>query len=353
MVLDPHPADNQGVAFDWRHNVDETSTLQDIIQESMAAEDPGTDNLEADTELDDGDVTIEDLLAGIDDEDDGDSDAEEVDEDPDLGETYQVKVDGEVVEVTLKEALAGYQRQADYTRKAQALKAEREEFEHVISEFNDTLETISNLDAAWEENPVQVLHHFLGNTENPTYSLALLIKEAASAGMLEREFMEMFGITSDVQNAWAKEGEVETLKRKVSKTEESEARRQQEQQYEAEVQKALTEYERQIDEILESEGLSDITVAQRDAFRQRIAAYAHENELTNLKAAYKALKYEESQKKQAVAKRTKERVAQKRNVSAVGRSSAGSSGAAPVVDSSDLSAIIRQAMDEAQGSIRS
>jgi N-methylhydantoinase A/oxoprolinase/acetone carboxylase beta subunit len=142
------------------------------------------------------------------------------------------------------------------------------------------------------------------------------------------------------------------LRRKVSRTEKSEAQKQQEAAYEAEVQRALAEYERQIDDILAAEGMANITVAQRNAFRQRLAAYAHENELTNLTAAYKALKYEEGQKKRQVAAKTKERAAQKRNVSAVGRSGAGAAGAAPVVDSTDLSAVIRQAMDEASAKVQ-
>jgi hypothetical protein len=328
------------------------STLQEIIQESMAVEDPATDNLDIDTELEEDEVSIESLLREDDDDDDDESD-EETREDSSLNETYEVKVDGEVIEVSLKEALAGYQRQADYTRKAQALAAEKEEFQNAIVQFQDTLETVTNLDQAWEENPVQVLHHFLGSTENPTHSLALLIKEAASDGLLDKDFLEMFGITSDIQKAWAKEGEVENLRRKVSRTEQSEAQRKQEALYEAEVQKALSEYERQIDDILDAEGLSKITVSQRQAFTQRLAAYAHENELTNLKAAYKALKYEETQKKQAVAKRTKERAAQKKNASAVGRSGSGASGSAPIVDGSDLTAVIRQAMDEAQSRLNS
>jgi hypothetical protein len=346
-----NPADNQGMAFDWRIMENE-STLQDIIQESMEAEDPSVDTQGFDEELDSDDVSVEDLLAGIDDDDDDIEDDEGVDEDSDLAETFQVKVDGEVVDVTLKEALAGYQRQADYTRKAQALAAEREELQMVAAQFGDTLETVAALDAAWEENPVQVLHHFLGNTENPTHSLALLIKEAASAGMLERDFLQMFGITPDIQQAWAKEGEVETLRRKVSRTEQSEAQKRQEAEYEAEVQRALAEYERQIDDILQAEGLTNVTVSQRNAFRQRLAAYAHQNDLTNLTAAYKALKYEEGQKKRQVAAKTKERAAQKRNASAVGRSGAGAAGAAPVVDSTDLSAVIRQAMDEASAKIQ-
>lgn len=40
--------------------------------------------------------------------------------------TIPVKVDGKEIAVNLKEAAAGYQRQADYTRKTQAIQAERE-----------------------------------------------------------------------------------------------------------------------------------------------------------------------------------------------------------------------------------
>ena len=41
-------------------------------------------------------------------------------------DTYNVKIDGEVHEVTLEELQNGYQRQADYTRKTQELASERE-----------------------------------------------------------------------------------------------------------------------------------------------------------------------------------------------------------------------------------
>ena len=41
-------------------------------------------------------------------------------------DTYSVKIDGEVHEVTLEELQNGYQRQADYTRKTQELASERE-----------------------------------------------------------------------------------------------------------------------------------------------------------------------------------------------------------------------------------
>jgi type II secretory pathway component GspD/PulD (secretin) len=41
--------------------------------------------------------------------------------------TYEVVIDGETVSVSLDEALAGYSRQADYTRKTQELATQREE----------------------------------------------------------------------------------------------------------------------------------------------------------------------------------------------------------------------------------
>lgn len=53
---------------------------------------------------------------------------EYLDVDDDVANKYvKVKVDGEELEVPLREALDGYSRQADYTRKQQALAAEREQ----------------------------------------------------------------------------------------------------------------------------------------------------------------------------------------------------------------------------------
>ena len=341
----------------------ENQSLSEIIQESLAAVEPEVQETPVNQEpeeLDDTEATVDDLIAGLVDEDEEefedseeadevDEDEEELeeedDEDPSLSETYQVKVDGEVVEVTLKEALAGYQRQADYTRKAQALSEEKRQLEETVAEFSETLGTIQQLDSAWEENPIQVIAHFTANTDNPTQSLALLIKELATANLLEPEFLEMFGITNDVRQSWSKESEVDTLRRKVSRADQERAQKQQEQEYEAEVQKAMAQYEAQIDKITAAEGLK-LNRAQRDAFRTRLAQYAFENELTNLEAAYKALKYEETQKKKVLAEKTKERAKQKKAASAVGRSGSGAAGSQPVVDGSDLTALIRQTMGE-------
>lgn len=335
----------------------ENQTLTDIIQETLATVDPETDNPETtetvDTDTEDTDVSIEDLLKDLDDDDEDEEEApaddaedgEDEDEDHAPGETYQVKVDGEVIDVTLNELKAGYQRQADYTRKSQALAAEREELEQASQEFSDTLQSLDQLNQAWDEDPIEVLSHFTSSTGSPTQTVALLIQRLAVANQLEPEFLEVFGITKEVREAWGKETEVSTLRRKVSASEKEQAQKQAEAEYEAEVQRAIAEYESQIDEIVAAEGL-ELTKKQREVFRTKLAGYAAENELTNLKAAYKALKYEESQKRKEVAKRTAERAKQKKNASVVGRSGAGSAGAAPVSDNTDLSSVIRATMAE-------
>jgi hypothetical protein len=58
----------------------------------------------------------------------------------------KVKVDGEEVDVPFNEAIQGYQRQADYTRKTQELASQREQLQ-----FAQTLQT------ALENNPQQTL----------------------------------------------------------------------------------------------------------------------------------------------------------------------------------------------------
>jgi len=64
--------------------------------------------------------------------------AEQVEEgtQPAVPSQFTVKVGGEEMQVSLEEALNGYQRQADYTRKTQELAAEREQLTHAERLWN-------------------------------------------------------------------------------------------------------------------------------------------------------------------------------------------------------------------------
>lgn len=323
--------------------------LTDIISEALGElADPVEDTQEnvaevaEDTEVEDLDETSDEEVESGETEELDESDDEV--EDASDSETYTVKVDGETVEVTLKEALAGYQRQADYTRKMQALAEERKQFEEASEEIGGVLQQVQALDEAWAEDPVMVLAQFTANTDNPTHAVALLIKELAGAGMLEQQFLEMFGITPEVRQSWAQETRANQQMRAQRATQNETMTRAQELEQEQAIQQAIAEYDAQIDDILESEGL-DLTVKERKAFRSELAGYARDNDITNLKAAYKAMKYEESRKKQTLAKKTAERAKAKKAVTAVNR---GSSPAGAPVDGgeTDLRSIIMQAMKD-------
>lgn len=57
---------------------------------------------------------------------------EATEEQPEQPQKYTVKVGGQTLEVTLEEALKGYQREADYTRKSMALADERKRIEQEV-----------------------------------------------------------------------------------------------------------------------------------------------------------------------------------------------------------------------------
>ena len=283
-------------------------------------------------------------------------DSEEVDEDEvedteskdstDDGKLFTVKVDGEVFEVSEKELKAGYQRQADYTREKQALKAEIEQFNSAKVEVEEQLGAIEELDSAWEQDPIQVISHFTMNTGNATQAVALLIRDLASQGQLDSQFLSIFGITPELQNEWAQEKQINSMKKQNEKGYSDKERALQETQTELEITKAIAEYDRQIDDIIDNEGL-EFNTKQRAAFRQELAKYAADNDLTNLKAAYKAFKFDETQQAKKLAVKAQAKVQQKKANNVVSRT--GSSEGNSVTDATDLTNVIRQAMKEAGG----
>jgi hypothetical protein len=99
--------------FDVMFGSDESTNPEQTIEEPVVYEEEAEHEIQLETqEVDSGDYEV---------------DAEEA---PEETETrYVIKVDGEEHEVTLEELRNGYQRQADYTRKSQALAEQRKAYE--------------------------------------------------------------------------------------------------------------------------------------------------------------------------------------------------------------------------------
>ena len=122
----------------------EQVTIDDIA--GMLMSDGNTPDLEettgaADEPMEQAEETeayeLEAEVDGVDDE------ADETD-DSDEPEYFRVKVDGEELEVTLEEALAGYQRDSDYRKKTMAVAETRKEIEARGAEIDAKLQELDS-----------------------------------------------------------------------------------------------------------------------------------------------------------------------------------------------------------------
>lgn len=84
---------------------------------------PDGEDLEDELELEQDEDTLEAT----------DDDGEPLDDEGEEPDAYTVRVDGHEFEVPLPELIAGYQRQADYTKKTQAVASQRKDLEHELN----------------------------------------------------------------------------------------------------------------------------------------------------------------------------------------------------------------------------
>ena len=109
-ILDMLAPSQEDTAEDSEERVDESSQEGEVYEEAA-------------------DEYTDEELAADDDEAELFDDEQEQDELETAESTFTVKVNGEEIEVELDELKAGYSRQADYTKKSQALAEERKSFE--------------------------------------------------------------------------------------------------------------------------------------------------------------------------------------------------------------------------------
>jgi len=119
----------------------ETPDEENVVDDALA-DDAGALEAEADSE--------ETILAEeeeVEEEDDAEAEAADTDEEDEEGDEedtlYTVKIDGKEEKVSLDEALKGYQRQSDYTRKSQALAEQRKALEAEVSKTTEAMQAVS------------------------------------------------------------------------------------------------------------------------------------------------------------------------------------------------------------------
>lgn len=186
---------------------DTAPSLEAEIDAALAAESeaPEAEDTQSDAEPDDSNAAADDEVernTGDDDE-----------------PSFTVKVDGKTQEVTLDELLKGYQRQSDYTRKTQDLKAERDRaaaaLELVEALENDPQGTLEQL-TQWaggdtDETDVDPYDQRLTQTEQFIQQQ----QEQAMLAQVDAEFSRLQGEYGDFDNEavlqWALDHEQPSL----------------------------------------------------------------------------------------------------------------------------------------------
>lgn len=177
-----------------------------------------------------------------------------------------VKVDGEEIKVPLNEALAGYSRQADYTRKTQELAQQRQELQ-------------------WANAIREALDH------NPAQTIDLLAKHYGISHAEAKQMSDNFGFEDD----WG----TPPVDSKVSDLEKRVAAFEQKQAYE--------ELERTVAALQQKYG--------EDFDANEVIAVALANNIDNLEAAYKQVAFDRvAAKAEAAQKIASDKVAQEKAI---------------------------------------
>jgi hypothetical protein len=199
-------------------------------------------------------------------------------------------------EVSVKEAAL---RQADYTRKTQALADERKAVEAEREATRSQVEYVENLTKAWQSNQAEVVSGFVASTEDPTLTISQVIVELAKADKLDPQFLQTFGITKETQEKWAEEtkssSELSEIKGRLNRFEQERAEQDILAKNQADEAALIQEYDNQWAQI-KSENRINLEPTQEIEMKLELLRYALDNDMTNLKVAYKALRFDQSQK---------------------------------------------------------
>lgn len=241
---------------------------------------------------------VEDEPASSDDEDeDEDPDEEDADEpsddDPEQDE-YEVKVQGETLKVSLEELKNGYQRQQDYTKKAQEVADQRRELEQHQEQFQEHVEFREQVEAWYAErssNPADWVQEIAAESPDPTATIARALKTLAESGALDPEFVETFGLTAGEVAKRASDGESED---RLARIEREIQERRQAEDTKRQQDEVVAEYRRQWADLKTEAGLSFDSIEEERKAGLEVLQFAHDRQITDLKAAYGALQWERS-----------------------------------------------------------
>jgi hypothetical protein len=272
--------------------------LEDKLESTEEVEevqDEIVDDVE-DTDVDDTDIDDSETEEEVDDDEELDDSDENTDDSIiSLKEDDTIRLpDGS--EVSVKEAAL---RQADYTRKTQALAEQTKELEAKAQQYTELESYVTSLRDAWQSEPADVVANFIISANDPTTVLAKALVSVAKQGKLDPRFLQQFGINEEVQKKWVEEASANTelndVKKRLSQVEAERQEQAKTQSELAEQEQLVGQIEEQWDNVKAKYGLKLGPKEELEA-KIQLLEYASNKGLFDLDVAYAALQFENSKK---------------------------------------------------------
>lgn len=256
-----------------------SESIENFDESGQSNEDP--DEIEADDDSEDEYEEDNESEDSDDSEDD-----EEAPEDGLLSQLVTVKVNGEEMQVTVDQAVKGYQLASAANAKFEEAAKLRESSKEAV-EFKETFE------ALWETNPQELVAHLITEASDPNALVEAAILRAAATGKLSPRVAEALGIDDDVQKELAIAYERDAIKRE---REEIEQARRNPEEIPDQHGYTVADYQAAFSEMLNVSGLSKATADEQREFISAVLNHGDENGISNPYLAYASYREEQSRK---------------------------------------------------------
>lgn len=180
--------------------------------------------------------------------------------------------------------------QADYTRKTQELADQRKQFEAELAEFQEVSAEVEQTYTQMREwydtraaNPSGWIAEIAANSQDATATVAKALYDLAQAGVLDKKFVETFGIETGEVAEVAQRGKVESeiadLRRSLEEREAAELERERLQRQQELIQKRAAVYEQEWEQIKVDNNLQFADITDEVNAKRELLQFALENKL--------------------------------------------------------------------------
>jgi hypothetical protein len=186
----------------------EPETESEVDEAGQSEEDPGEEPIDDEDDEDSNDETeLEDSETDEVEEDEGEADDL-------LSQLVTVKVNGEEMQVTVDQAVKGYQL-------ASAANARFEEAAEIREQSREAVDFKESFDTLWDSDPSELVSYLVAQASDPNALVEAAILRAAALGKLSPDVAEALGITSEVSDRLAVKYERQQLESERAALEQS------------------------------------------------------------------------------------------------------------------------------------